>query len=65
MSVFKPNSRHLQEVLIFCFHLKKPAAEAHRMLSSTYGKVLSERACRDWFQSGGSNSHKTPCNIKF
>ena len=51
MSVFEPNSRHLQEVLIFCFHLKKTAAEAHRMLSSTFGKAaLCERTCREWFQ---------------
>jgi len=46
MSVFEPNSRHLREVLIFCFHLKKTAAEAHRMLSSIYGEAaLSERTC--------------------
>ena len=42
---------HLQEILIFCFHLKKTAAEAHRMLSSTYGEAApSERTCREWFQ---------------
>ena len=35
MSVFESNSRHLREVLIFCFHLKKTAAGAHRMLSAT------------------------------
>ena len=54
MSVFEPNSRHLREVLIFCFHLKKTAAKAHRMLSSsTYGEgaaALSEITCREWFQ---------------
>ena len=51
MSVFEPNSRHLWEVLIFCFHLKKTATEAHRMLSSTYGEsALSERTYREWFQ---------------
>jgi len=36
MSVYEPNSRHLREVLIFCFNMKKSAAEAHRMLSNTY-----------------------------
>ena len=52
MSVFEPNSRHLREVFNFCFHLKKTATEAHRMLSSIYGEaVLSERTCREWFQS--------------
>ena len=51
MSVFEPNSRNLLEVLIFYFHLKKTAIEAHRMLSSTYDEAaLSERTCREWFQ---------------
>ena len=36
MSIFDPNSRHLWEALIFCFHLKKIA--------------LSERTCRESFQ---------------
>ena len=50
MSVLESNSRHLREVLICCFHSKKTAAEAHRMLSSTYGEAaLSERTC-EWFQ---------------
>ncbi|GFW88685.1 hypothetical protein TNCV_2833461 [Trichonephila clavipes] len=39
MSAYEPNSRHLREVLIFCFNMKKSAAEAHRMLSNTYGSV--------------------------
>ena len=30
MSDFVPNNRHLREVLIFFFHSKKTAAEAHR-----------------------------------
>ena len=51
MSVFEPNSRNLREVLFFSFHLEKTAAEAHPMLSSTYGEAaLSERTCREWFQ---------------
>ena len=51
MLVFMPNSRHLQEVLILCFHLKKTAPEDHRMLLSTYDEAaLSERTCREWFQ---------------
>ncbi|EGI66625.1 Mariner Mos1 transposase, partial [Acromyrmex echinatior] len=42
---------HLREVLIFCFNMKKSAAEAHRMLSNTYGETaISERTCREWFQ---------------
>lgn len=51
MSVYVPNSRHLREVLLFCYNSKKNAAEAHRMLSETYGDAaLSERTCREWFQ---------------
>ena len=51
MLVFEPNSRHLWEVLTFCFHLKKTATEAHQMFSKTYGEVvLSERTCCVWFQ---------------
>jgi len=31
--------------------MKKSVAEAHRMLSNTYGKAaISERTCREWFQ---------------
>ncbi|GFW86871.1 mariner Mos1 transposase [Trichonephila clavipes] len=51
MSAYEPNFRHLREVLIFCFNMKKSAAEAHRMLSNTYGEAsISERTCREWFQ---------------
>ena len=45
------NSRHLREVLIFCFNMKKSAAEAHRTLSNTYSEAaISERTCREWFK---------------
>ena len=50
MSVYETNSRHLREVLIFCFNMKKSAAETHRMLSNTYGEAASKRTCREWFQ---------------
>ncbi|GFT10546.1 solute carrier family 23 member 1 [Trichonephila clavipes] len=51
MPVYEPNSRHLREVLIFCFNMKKYEAETHRMLSNTYGgAAISERTCREWFQ---------------
>ncbi|GFX93316.1 mariner Mos1 transposase [Trichonephila clavipes] len=31
--------------------MKKSAAEAHQMLSNTYGEAaISERMCREWFQ---------------
>ncbi|GFX75467.1 solute carrier family 23 member 1 [Trichonephila clavipes] len=51
MSAYEPNSRHLREVLIFCFNMKKSAAEAHRMLSNTYGEAtIREKTRREWFQ---------------
>ena len=51
ISSFVPNKRHLREVLIYLFHLKKSAAEAHRSLVEVYGDAaLSERSCREWFQ---------------
>ncbi|GFY18840.1 mariner Mos1 transposase [Trichonephila clavipes] len=51
MSAYEPNSRQLREVLIFCFNMKKSAAETRRMLSNTYGETtISERTCREWFQ---------------
>ena len=57
MLVFESNSRHLREVLIFCFHLKKTAAEAHQMLSSNYDEAaINARTYREWFEgfkSGG------------
>ena len=55
MSVYELNSRQLWEVLIFCFNMKKSAAEAHRMLSNTYGEAaISERTCREFqrFKNG-------------
>ena len=51
MSDFVPNNRYLGEVLIFFFHSKKTAAEAHRELQKIYGNAtLSETTCRDWFR---------------
>ena len=51
VSGFVPNNRYLREVLIFFFHSKKTAAEAHRELQKVYGDAaLSETTCRDWFR---------------
>ena len=51
MSGFELNKRHLRELLIYFFNLKKYAAEAHQLLVETYGDAaLSERSCREWFQ---------------
>ena len=38
-------------MLIFFFHSKKTAAEAHRELQKVYADAaLSETTCRDWFR---------------
>ena len=51
MSNFVPESDDLRKALIFCFHLKKSAAESHRMLVEAYGDhALSEATCKRWFQ---------------
>ena len=51
MSDFVPNNRNLRVVLIFFFHSKKTAAEAHRELQKVYrDAALSETTCRDWFR---------------
>ena len=51
MSSFEPNKRHLRELFICSFNLKKSAAEAHRLLVEAYGEAaFSERSYREWFQ---------------
>jgi len=50
MSSFEPNKRHLRELLIFFFNLKKSAAEAHKLLvEACNDAALCERSCREWF----------------
>ena len=51
MSKFEPSKRHLREILVYFFNLKKSAAEAHQLLVEAFGEgALSERTCREWFQ---------------
>ena len=38
MSNFVPGNYDLRTALIFCYHLKKTAAESHRMLVEAYGE---------------------------
>jgi len=41
----------MREALLFCFNLKKSAAESHRMLvEACDDNALSETTCRDWFR---------------
>ena len=44
MSAYEPNFRHFREVLIFCFNMKKSAAEAHQMFSTVRPLLVKERA---------------------
>jgi len=48
-----PRKEHLREALLFCFHLKKSAAESHRLLVKAYGEACSiwnNFESRDWFR---------------
>lgn len=50
MSTFEPSKQHLREVLIFLFHLKKKATEAHQLLAEAYpGLDIDVRMCQRWF----------------
>ena len=51
MSNFVPGNYDLRTALIFCYHLKKTAAESHRMLVETYGEhALGKSQCFEWFK---------------
>ena len=46
-----PGNYDLRTALIFCYHLKKTAAESHRMLVEAYGKhALGKSQCFEWFK---------------
>ncbi|GBP29954.1 Mariner Mos1 transposase [Eumeta japonica] len=52
MSKFGPNKRHLRELLIYFFNLKKSAVEARRLLVEAYNKAALriQNTCGEWFQ---------------
>ena len=51
MSTFLPTKQHLREALLFCFNLKKSAAEGHRLLCEAYGEhAPSIKTCEYWFR---------------
>jgi len=52
MSSFESNKRHLRELLIYFFNLKKSAAEAHRLLVEAYNNAALVREV-EWFQKNG------------
>ena len=48
--------KHMRQALLFCFNLKKSAAESQRMLVEAYSdNFLSETTCRDWFRRFNDN----------
>ena len=48
---FVPGNYNLWTALIFCYHLKKTAAESHRMLVEAYGEhALGKSQCFEWFK---------------
>jgi len=49
MSNFVPANYDLRTALIFCYHLKKTAAESHRMLVGAYGEHAKSQ-CFKWFK---------------
>ena len=63
MLKFIPNKKHLWTALIFCFHLKKTAAESYRLLREAHGEhAPSQDMCERWlrrFQSGDFDTRQT------
>ena len=46
-----PSREHSRTVLIFCYHLKKTAAESYRLLQEAYGEYApSQDTCERWFR---------------
>ena len=51
MSKFIPNKEYSRSALIFCFHLKKTAAESYLLLQEAYGEhAPSQNTCERWFR---------------
>ena len=51
MSSFVPANYDLRTALVFCYHLKKTAAESHRILVEAYGEhALGKTQCFEWFK---------------
>ena len=51
MSNFVPGNYDLRTALIFCYHLKKTAAESHPILVKAYGEhALGKSQCFEWFK---------------
>jgi len=47
----EPNKEHIHHCLLFCFHQKKSAAAAHRIICETYDEnVVTIRTCANKFK---------------
>ena len=54
---FVPGNYDLRTALIFRYHLKKTAAESHRMLVESYGEhALGKSQCFEWFKKFRSDN---------
>ena len=52
MSSFLPTNYDLRTALVFCYQLKKTAAESHRMLVEAYCEhALGKTQCFEWFKN--------------
>ena len=52
-----PGNYDLRTALIFCYHLKKTAAESHLMLVEGYGEhALGKSQCFEWFKKFRSSN---------
>ena len=62
MLTFVPTKQHLREALLFCFNLKKSAAEGHRLLCEAYGEHAPLiKPCEYWFQHFNSGKKLILC----
>ena len=51
MSTFVPTKQNFREALVFCFNLKKSAADGHRLLCEAHGEHdPSIKICEYWFR---------------
>lgn len=50
----------MREALLFCFHLKKSAADSHQMLQEAYGDAaLGRSQCFEWFKKFSEGNFTT------
>lgn len=47
----EPSKEHIRHSLLFCFNLKKSAAETYKMFCQAYGEnIISISMCKNWFR---------------